>query len=454
LRTGGEDVDDYLFTEDIGVSSAQTRDDLAAMLRVVHVRADRPSLRMLEVRTRHYPTPLSKTVVSEMLKGARFPRKAVMLSFLRACGVPGEETEPWRRAWERVAAREQGITSHLVTTGRGSEPEPALLQHGQGAPGAPAGDLMEPPRPDYELSADVIAPLEVELAKPPHVAGPQVQAKAAPGPLVRRRELSALLRQLRNNAGLTIEQVAERLLCSPSKVSRMETGFRTGTMRDIRDLCDVYGMTNHAQRDYLMELARESRRLGWWQAYDVPYGTYIGLESDAISISVFHPTVIPGILQTADYARAIMAAGSLSPEAAEQHVAVRLRRQELLDQDNAPELHVVVDEAALRRRVGGPSVMRAQLDYIIGKSGLPNISVQVIPYAHGAYEAMDSNFSILEFPNQMAGIVHVEGVFGFLYLEREQDLQHHKEAFLDAQSAAIDDGNSIELITAISGNMT
>jgi transcriptional regulator with XRE-family HTH domain len=446
-------VDDYLFTEDIGVSSAQTRDDLAAMLRVVHVRADRPSLRTLEVRTRHYPTPLSKTVVSEMLKGARFPRKAVMLSFLRACGVPGEAMEPWRRTWERVAAGEQGITSHLLTAERDSQPGPAPLHASQRTSRARAGDPMELARPDYELSADVIVPLEEEMAEPPHVAGSQGQAKAAPGPLVRRRELSALLRQLRIDAGLTIEQVAERLLCSPSKVSRMETGIRTGTMRDIRDLCDVYGVTDRAQRDHLTELVRESRRVGWWQAYDVPYGTYIGLEGDATSISVFHTTIIPGLLQTADYTRAIMAGGSLSPEAIEQNVAVRLRRQELLDQGNPPELHVVVDEAALHRRIGSPSIMRAQLHHIIAKSSLPNVSVQVIPYVRGAYEAMDSSFSILEFPNQMAGIVYVEGLFGFIYLEREQDLQRYKDAFLGAQSAAVSDRESIELITMINSNM-
>jgi transcriptional regulator with XRE-family HTH domain len=446
-------VDGYLFTEDIGISSAQTRGDLATLLRVVHVRADRPSLRTLEVRTRHYQTPLSKTVVSEMLKGTRFPRKAVMSSFLRACGVPEEAMEPWRRTWERVAASEQGITSHLVTAEPDSQPRPALLQAGHDTAGALVGEPLELARPDYELAADAIEPLEEEPAEPPGVTSTQGQAKAAPGPLMRRRELSALLRQLRFNAGLTVEQVAERLLCSPSKVSRMETGFRTGTMRDIRDLCDLYGVTDRAQRDYLMELVRESRRQGWWQSYDVPFGTYIGLESDATSISVFHPTVIPGLLQTADYARAIMAGGSLSPEAIEQHVAVRLRRQELLDRDNPPELHVVVDEAALRRRIGSPSIMRAQLDHIIGKSGLPNVSVQVIPYVHGAYKAMDSSFSILEFPNQMTGIVYVEGLLGFVYLEREQDLGRYREAFVDAQSAAIGDRESIELITRISGNM-
>ena len=311
-------MDDYLFTEDIGVSSAQTRDHLAALLRVVHVRADRPSLRMLEARTRHYQTPLSKTVVSEMLKGTRFPRKATMLSFLLACGVPEAAMEPWRRTWERVAASEQGITSNLVAAESDSQPEPFPLQAAQDTAEVRAGEPMELVRRDSELSADVIAPLVKEPTGTPGVVGTQGQAEAVPGPLIRRRELSARLRQLRTNAGLTIEEVAERLLCSPSKVSRMETGVRTATMRDIRDLCDVYEVTDRSQRDYLMELGRESRRQGWWQAYDVPFGTYLGLENDATSISEFHPTVIPGLLQTANYARAIMMGVGLSPEAIEQ----------------------------------------------------------------------------------------------------------------------------------------
>lgn len=189
--------------------------------------------------------------------------------------------------------------------------------------------------------------------------------------------------------GLTIEQVAERLLCSPSKVSRLETGIRVGTLRDIRDLCDRYGVTGMEQRDYLMELARESKRQGWWQSYDVPFRTYIGLESDATSISVFTNVVIPGILQTVEYAQAIITRHGIAPKAIEQHVAVRLRRQARLEQDSPPQLAVVVDEAALRRRVGSPSIMKAQLDRILEKSSLPNVSVRAIPFESGAYDAME-----------------------------------------------------------------
>jgi transcriptional regulator with XRE-family HTH domain len=421
-------VDGNLFTEDIVVTSAQTRDDLAELLRVVHVRADRPSLRSLEATTRHYQTPLSKTIVSEMLKGRRFPRKAVMLSFLRACGVPEEDTEPWRRAWERVASGEQQprLASETADSGRGA-PGQALSVGSAVGTGQPA-----------ELGNGFS-----EEAEP----------RNSPGPQMRRRELSAALRRLRIDAGLTIDQVAERLLCSQSKISRLETGFRTGSLRDIRDLCDLYGVTNQGQRDYLMELARQSRRQGWWQSYDIPFGTYIGLENDASKISMFEATVIPGLLQTAGYARAISQSGNLSVEVAEQHVTIRLRRQELLERENPPDLNFILDEAALHRHIGSSSVMKGQLDHLIAKSRLPHVSIRVIPFEHGAYKALDSSFSILEFPNKVAGAVYVEGFFGAIWMDRERDLWRYQDAFLDAQSVAVGEGESAEMIARIGSTM-
>src|SRR6266568_7540318 len=127
----------------------------------------------------------------------------------------------------------------------------------------------------------------------------------ARNPTVRRRELGALLRALRNERGLTVEQVAERLLCSPSKVSRMETGHGVATLRDVRDLCELYGVTDEAERNRMTRLAREGKQQGWWQGYDLPYSTYVGLEAEAVSIRTFQPSVVPGLLQTEEYARAV-----------------------------------------------------------------------------------------------------------------------------------------------------
>jgi transcriptional regulator with XRE-family HTH domain len=444
-------VDGYLFTEDIDVSSVLTPGDLAALLRVVHIRADRPSLRALEAKARHYHTPLSKTVASEMLKGTRFPRKAAMLSFLRACGVAEEAMEPWRHAWERIAASEHGMTSHLLPAAHDGQPGSAP-QAVQDVARVPAGEPAAPGARENTMRDSIITPLPRVAAEPAYAPGGQGQAESAAGPLLSRRQLGALLRQLRFSAGLTIEQVAERLLCSPSKVSRMETGFRAGTLRDIRDLCDLYQVTGQAQRDHLVELVRQSRRHGWWESYDLPFPfdvqfeTYLGLEGDATSISVFEPALIPGLLQTEDYARAVMTGFGFSPEEAEERVAVRLRRQALLDQDDPPQLRVVVDEAALRRRIGSSAIMKAQLDQLIARSGLPNISVQVIPFDCGSYKAIAGGYRILEFSGQLTEIVHVEGLFGSIYLERPQDIERHRDAFLNAQSVASNGQESIKLI--------
>jgi transcriptional regulator with XRE-family HTH domain len=124
-------------------------------------------------------------------------------------------------------------------------------------------------------------------------------------PAVRRRELGAPLRRLREEKGMSVRQVTDHLLCSPSKISRIGTGHRAATPRDVRGLCDLYGVTDEAGRDRMMNLAREGKQQGWWQQYDLPYATYIGLEVDAVSIKDFDSAVLPGILQTAAYARAV-----------------------------------------------------------------------------------------------------------------------------------------------------
>ena len=270
-------------------------------------------------------------------------------------------------------------------------------------------------------------------------------------PTVRRRELGALLRALRAGNGLTVEQVAERLLCSPSKVSRMETGHGTATPRDIRDLCDLYSVTDEAERARMMRLAHESKQQGWWHSHDLEFGTYVGLEEDAIATGYYQSTIIPGVLQTADYARAVheVVLPRLLPDRIEELVEVRMIRQRRLTQDNPPRFTAVLDEAALHRMVGGRPVMAAQLDKILEMSALPNIAVQVLPYQLGAHPAMESNFIIIELPPPTPGVVFVEGLIGSLYLERSDDLDRYHAIFEQLQAIALNPKDTVDLIATL-----
>ncbi len=272
-------------------------------------------------------------------------------------------------------------------------------------------------------------------------------------PVVRRRELGALLRALRTGKGLTVEQVADRLLCSPSKVSRMETGQRGVTLRDVRDLCDLYGITDEAERERLMTIAREGRQHAWWEHYDLQYSTYVGLEAEALAISDFQSSVVPGLLQTADYARAGHegAMPRLSPGEIERQIEAKLTRQQILTRADPPSFAAVLDEAVLHRVTGGPQVMRAQLARLIEAARLPNVTVQVIPFTVGAHPAVESNFNILELPLPSSGVVFVEGLIGSIYLERPEDLERFRTVFEHLQTIALSPKDTINLMAGMRG---
>jgi transcriptional regulator with XRE-family HTH domain len=274
-------------------------------------------------------------------------------------------------------------------------------------------------------------------------------------PAVRRRELGALLRTLRTEKGLTVEQVAEQLLCSPSKVSRMETGHGIATLRDIRDLSNLYGVADEAQRDRMMRLAVEGKQQGWWEAYDLPYSKYVGLEAEAVSIHGYQSSVVPGLLQTADYARALheAAAPKLSPDIIEQRVEVRLIRQQLLVRENPPIFKEVIDEAALHRIVGGHAVMCRQLERLIEACRLPDVTIRVIPFTVGAHPALESNFKILELTLPSPDVVYVEGLLGSFYLERPEELESFNRVFDQLQTIALSPDETVELIAKIRDGM-
>jgi transcriptional regulator with XRE-family HTH domain len=269
-------------------------------------------------------------------------------------------------------------------------------------------------------------------------------------PALRRRELGALLRALRNTKGLTVEQVAERLLCSPSKVSRMETG-QGATARDVRDLCDLYEVTGEAERDRMMTLAREGKGPARWQRYDLAYARYAELEQEALAISAFQSSVVHGLLHTADYARA-QHEGSmprLDPDQIDLQIEAKLARQRILTQASPPAFAVVLDEAALHRLVGGRQVMAGQLAKILDMLALPDVKVQIIPFELGVHPALEANFTILELPDPAPGVVFVEGMIGSTYLDRPEDLKRYHDVFNKLQSIALSPKDTSDLIAKL-----
>ena len=279
-------------------------------------------------------------------------------------------------------------------------------------------------------------------------------------PTVRRRELGALLRKLRKDKDLTVDQVTTYLECSASKISRIETGQRGATPRDVRDLCDLYGVTNQAERERLVGLAREGKQQGWWQSYDLPFATpmYVGLEAEAVRIKDYDSAVIPGLLQSADYLRALYddplpepTDRELTPELVERRVEARLIRQQLLTRRQPPPLEfwAIMDEAALHRLIGGPAVMSAQLKRVVEAMQLPNVTVQVIPYSIGPHPALNSTFNILEFSGAAPHLVYSEGLAGFIFMEREEDVERYNDVFRHLADIALMPDQSADLMTRL-----
>ncbi|MER7148605.1 helix-turn-helix domain-containing protein [Streptomyces xanthochromogenes] len=273
-------------------------------------------------------------------------------------------------------------------------------------------------------------------------------------PTVRRRRLGQELRRLRELKGMTAEEVAERLLVSQSKISRLENGCRSISQRDVRDLCGVYEVEDHRIVDSLMQMAKDSRQQGWWHAFgDIPYSVYIGLETDAASLRVYDPQVVPGLLQTRQYAESLIA-GALpetAPTDVEKRVNVRLRRQERVKATENPlRLWVVIDEAALRRRVGDKQLMIDQLEFLIDQSQLPHVTVQVLPFSMGAHPGINGQYAILEFPDASdSSVVYIEGVTSDLYLEKANDVQKYSVMYEHLRAQALNVDQTREFITKV-----
>ena len=244
-------------------------------------------------------------------------------------------------------------------------------------------------------------------------------------PTLRRRELASQLRDLRKQSGRTVEEVAGDLMCSPPKLSRIETGVRPASPRDVRDLCNIYGVDD-SLRERLMTLAREAKEQGWWNRYeDILIDRLIGLEIEATQISSYESCVIPWMFQTREYARAVV--GGILPRIGDhildERVTARLTRQEIVTRESPPHFWSLVDESALRRRVGSNQIMHEQLTGMVELATLPNITLQVVPFSLGAHPGLDNTFTLLEFQSAQPPVVYIENMAGTLYLERASDVQ-------------------------------
>jgi transcriptional regulator with XRE-family HTH domain len=241
--------------------------------------------------------------------------------------------------------------------------------------------------------------------------------------------LGAQLRRLREASGYTTVQAAEAIRATHSKISRMERGRSAARQRDIADLLTLYGVADEAERERLLSLTRQAAAPGWWQQYNdvLPRWVelYIGLEKAASIIRTYEVQFIHGLMQTEDYARAvILIANSHMPaQEIDRRVSVRMKRQELLTQPDAPELWAVLDEAALRRAPGGHRVMRAQLEHLLQITELPNVTLQIVPFLAGPHAAAGGPFTILRFSEpDVPDVVYLEQLNSALYLDQPDDV--------------------------------
>jgi hypothetical protein len=285
---------------------------------------------------------------------------------------------------------------------------------------------------------------------------------ATSSPTVKRRRLAAELHACREEANLTIDDVADELEWSAAKISRIENARVRVLPRDVKHLLRIYGVAEGGPEwDLMVTLARESHQKGWWHAYGDTLGesfrTYVGLETAATTMRTYESECIPGLLQSEDYARAIIGA-ALSPgtdDDIDKNVAVRMARQARLSGDESPELWAVVNEAGIRRMVGGATVMRSQLGRLIEASRLPNITLQILPFSAGAHPGMDGAFMILGFAEPSdPEVQYATSSSGSLFLEGPRELKRSAQIFNHLRALALSIDQSRALITQVRDELT
>ncbi|MEU5876356.1 helix-turn-helix transcriptional regulator [Spirillospora sp. NPDC047279] len=292
-----------------------------------------------------------------------------------------------------------------------------------------------------------------EISRQQH--GETVMTERRPTPTVRRRQLGTELRQLREGAGLTGDEATERLGWYGAKVSRIENGRISVPWSDVSDLLDLYGVEDRATREALIRLAKEARQKDWWQPYSDLLSkearTYIGLEAAAESLHIYQPCAVPGLLQSPDYARAIITRAGplvLSETEVERRIKLRQERQATLSREGGLELWAVLDEAALRREIGGPVTMGDQMRHLVQAGCRREITIQVVPFKAGPHASMDGGLGIFTFAEPGENVAFVGTAAGTLFLGRQADVRAASLAFEHLRAVALGPAASLDLVEA------
>lgn len=289
---------------------------------------------------------------------------------------------------------------------------------------------------------------------PTGLLSPTINAMPRSTPTLRRRRLSAELKRLRQTAGIEVETAAEALGCSTDKIHWIErAGWTKPRWRDVRDLLDAYGVTDEAIRHELITIAKEGGQKDWWTPYSrmlsKKYTAYIGLEAEATEVLTFQPLVIPGLLQTDDYARELIRTGAadLSADEIDKRVTVRAERRKILEGEDSTQLWAIIYEAALRCPVGGPKVVRSQLERVIELAKTPRVTVQILPFEAGAHPGLTGPFTLLSFPEGDPDAAYVETIGGELLLEEPADVDPYRHVFRRLNVKALPPEATITLLS-------
>jgi len=276
------------------------------------------------------------------------------------------------------------------------------------------------------------------------------------GPTLRRRRLGAELKRCREAAGLTQENVSRHFEWHAAKVTRIETARVAVTARDVKDLLALYGVEDQDYREALMALARLSREKTWWTDYRdlMRPGNFVGLEAEASSMRTWEPIVLPGLLQTEAYMRALMRSGRSSdpPKETDRRVSLRLKRQGRLRSPSPLILSAIVDESVVRRVIGGSDVMNEQLRHLIDTAQLPNVTLQILPFGAGEHPFLGGSAALLEFRETThPDVVYLEGLAGDLYEEQPSEVGRYRDEFDRLSAMALDHRLSLKMIEGLVG---